>query len=540
MLMGTFMSMDGKKRGEGKRAVAGVIVGAVAAAVACGPGAGGVRDRKGVPQVKATPGLEILVFPPDPASVRAPEGYAIIQDRREVDLTAGVTRFTTEGVPRRLIDSTVTLRSFSDPDGTKVRSQRFDYDARDTWAAIDRHIGGDIVVVTEGGTIRGKLVAYDAGAITVDTGATGGARYQVVPLAGASAIQLADHPGGWLTTPTIVWELEARRAGRQLLEILYETGGIHWWAHHVVTLRGEEAQVKSWATVDNSSGGRFDRAAVKLVEAEGRMTRSPYGGAGYGYGSAYYDEYGYDYGGSGYGFIGSGPAESVTYDEYGEAIYGGSAYGGAESRFHVYPVPGSVTIPDGEKTQLSLGSTTGKAWVEYRFEGVGKNTIVTGRVERNPQHGVVPQTSETSKALIVERPKGAPLPAGTVHIYRAAADGETPVLMADGEVTHVGAGEALRLSLGGSDEVTAVRARVRIRHDARKKSLREMFEITVENKTAAPARVSVIEHMYRGKKWEIRNESVTHQVVGPRTLSFPITVQPGKKSKVTYEVEYGW
>src|SRR5688572_15892794 len=161
------------RMGDWKRALAGGLAGAMVAAIACGPGAGTRRKDDGAPRVKPTPGLEVLVFPPDPASSRAPEGYAIVQDRREVELVSGVTRITTEGVPRRLIDSTVTLRSFTDPDGTRVRSQRFDFDARDTWAAIDRHIGGEIVIVTESGQIRGKLVAYDAGAVTIDTGAAG-------------------------------------------------------------------------------------------------------------------------------------------------------------------------------------------------------------------------------------------------------------------------------------------------------------------------------------------------------------------------------
>src|SRR5262245_50063098 len=117
----------GMGKGDWSRIWVGLAGGMAAAAAlgfACTPAAVTHRDRRTGQRVNAAPGLEVLVFPPDPASTRAPEGYAIVQDRQEVELGSGVTRLTTQGVPKRLLESTVTFRSFTDPDGTRVRSQR--------------------------------------------------------------------------------------------------------------------------------------------------------------------------------------------------------------------------------------------------------------------------------------------------------------------------------------------------------------------------------------------------------------------------------
>ena len=49
---------------------------------------------------------------------------------------------------------------------------------------------------------------------------------------GYSAVKFPELPGGLITQPTLVWELDSPVGGTQRARVTYQTGGITWWADY--------------------------------------------------------------------------------------------------------------------------------------------------------------------------------------------------------------------------------------------------------------------------------------------------------------------
>ena len=108
-------------------------------------------------------------------------GMALVKDRRVVmNLRAGdnVVRFT--DVAASIDPTSVRFVSDTDPVGTKVVEQNFEYDLATAEALLKRYIDKPIVCVgKDGGSIEGHLCSYDDGSIVLADGppdGDGGAR----------------------------------------------------------------------------------------------------------------------------------------------------------------------------------------------------------------------------------------------------------------------------------------------------------------------------------------------------------------------------
>ena len=103
-----------------KLALAGLLV------AACGPSA----RSSSPPTVDVGPGVDVAVYAAGTTRATSlASGYAIVVERREMELRAGVSDVVFDRVPTTLEPGSVSVRSFSDPIGTRVLGQTFEGDA---------------------------------------------------------------------------------------------------------------------------------------------------------------------------------------------------------------------------------------------------------------------------------------------------------------------------------------------------------------------------------------------------------------------------
>src|SRR6478735_12269438 len=68
-------------------------------------------------------------------------GYALVRDSRRMDLTPGIGNLRFTDVAKRIDPTTVAFESLSDPAGTRVIEQNYQYDLVDNAKLLDRYIG---------------------------------------------------------------------------------------------------------------------------------------------------------------------------------------------------------------------------------------------------------------------------------------------------------------------------------------------------------------------------------------------------------------
>ena len=162
-------------------------------------------------------------------------GYALVRDSRRMNLTPGIGDLRFTDVAKRIDPTTVAFESLSDPAGTRVIEQNYQYDLVNNAKLLDRYIGQTIKVDQMHGdkteTISGTLLSAGGGLILQrDSG-------EVVTLGSYSNIQFPALPGGLITRPTLVWKVDSKRGGAQDSRVSYQTQGVTWWSDYNVTMR---------------------------------------------------------------------------------------------------------------------------------------------------------------------------------------------------------------------------------------------------------------------------------------------------------------
>jgi len=83
-------------------------------------------------------------------------------------------------------------------------------------------------------------------------------------------ITVDELPSGLLTKPTLVWKVFSKKEGKQDIALSYNVSNISWNAKYVGVLNDAETQmdINSWVSIDNSSGGNYENATLKLIAGD--------------------------------------------------------------------------------------------------------------------------------------------------------------------------------------------------------------------------------------------------------------------------------
>ncbi|MEZ5468749.1 MAG: hypothetical protein R3F18_13980 [Lysobacterales bacterium] len=445
-------------------------------------------------------------------------GYALVRDRRTMAVPKGRGEVRFTDVAKLIDPTTVSFISLSDPDGTRVLEQNFQFDLVSAEKLMDRYIGQRIVVERTVGNqselVAGTLLGTQGALLMqLDSG-------EVSSLQSYDSVRFPSLPGGLITRPTLVWLTDSAHGGDQDAQVAYQSRGLTWWADYNVILKenatGCSMDLAAWVTIVNQSGGSYPQAKLKLVAGE--VNRAP-----------------------------AAPAQSLRKMEVmSTAIMDEGGFQESQLfEYHLYTLGRRSDLPDNSTKQLELfPSSSGVSCT--------KQLVFTASPYAYPMWGGSPNMDQglgaTHKGQVgaylefankAENQMGMPLPAGRVRVNQASVDGSLEFIGED-VIAHTPRNETLRIKLGNSFDIVGERKQVDFKLDTTGKTLDETFEIEVRNRKTMTANVIVRDYFYRWSTWELLQSTHKGNKRDQQTMDFPVQIPADGTAKVRYTVRYRW
>lgn len=474
----------------------------------------------GIPPELYQPGLQENVY--GPQWRQQIPGYAIVRQDRPITLNAGRTTVQFRDVAAMIDPTTVSFASLTDPAGTHVLEQSFQFDLVSTQKLMERFLDREITIEQVAGdkieTYSGQLLSAQGGLVLKS--ADGGVRV----VNGYSNVRFPELPGGLLTKPTLVWEVASQRAGEHKTRVAYETKGITWWAdYNVVYSDGADANsglldIGAWVSVLNQSGGSYSDAKLKLIAGDVNRAPQPQP-APHMYAKR--------------GMVAAEMAGDAGFEE--KAFF----------EYHLYTLGRPTTIPDRSTKQIELFPTARQVpcekvmvyyGLEHRYPNYGSPMV-------DREFGV--QSNKKVDAFLQFKNKkdigmGMPLPSGRIRVSKLdTADGSLEFIGEDA-IDHTPKDEQVLIKLGSAFDVVGERRQTDFKVDQARDRMEETIEIKVRNHKAEKVKVIVKENLYRWTNWEITQKSHNFDKFDSRTIHFPVEIEKDGEVVVRYTVVYTW
>ena len=206
-------------------------------------------------------------------------GFALVRLDRELQIPRGRGTIQFTDVAALIDPTTVQFLSLTDPEGTKVLEQNFQFDLVSQEKLLSRYIDRQVSVEQQSGdgikVVDGTLVSSNDGLVI--RGADG----QIHALREWSNMRFGELPGGLITRPTLEWDVVSGKGGTQEARVSYQTGGITWWAdYNLIFTEGADANsgfvdVGAWVSLLNQSGARYQDAKLKLIAGDVHRAQPP-------------------------------------------------------------------------------------------------------------------------------------------------------------------------------------------------------------------------------------------------------------------------
>ncbi|MDB4951214.1 MAG: hypothetical protein JWM27_3863 [Gemmatimonadetes bacterium] len=441
------------------------------------------------------------------------QGFAVVRERRDLGLHAGLNRVRYEDVAQLIDAPTVSLRSMTAPGSLAVAEQNYQYDLVSPAAILDKSVGRTVRIrrrVPNGNVevLEGTLISSSSsGGIVVRT-----ADGRLI-LSPEGEVEVQALPEGLISRPSLLWLLNAGRAGVQTAEVSYMTDGVDWSADYVVVVDSAERKVDltGWVTLVNRSGTTYPQAQLQLIAGDVRRVT----------------------------------ARRSLEDRRGQLSLEGVVSTAARTRqfgeeaffeYHLYTLDTRTTIAQNETKQMTL--------LTAPDAGVTRRLVFDSRRAWNWdwQPGQASSTEPVKAAIVLELENsrangmGMPLPAGVVRLYKADSRGNMQFLGED-RVDHTPRDEKVRLWIGDAFDVVATRRVVEDRAiDAHTREV--TVETTLRNHKAVPTDVSIVEHF--ASEWRILQASHPHEREDASTGVWRLRVPADTEVKVTYTARVWW
>lgn len=449
-------------------------------------------------------------------------GYALVREEREFVLKDGRNRLRVSDVPGLIDPTTVSFASLTDPKGTRVVEQNFEFDLTSTAKLLSRYLEREITVEQPRGqgieSITGTLVGT-AGGLTLRQ-ADGSVRI----VNNHSGVRLPSLPGGLISKPTLVWDVDTATAATHKSRFTYQTGGMTWWTDYNITYAEPKPgacrmDVSAWVTIVNQSGASFTDARLKLIAGDVQRAKA-----------------------RGYAVPAAPAALMRQADAKADAFQEKAFF-----EYHLYTLGRPATLAQNATKQIELFPTA---------VGVGceKNLVYQGQAGAYPHYYGAPMTDRSfgiqsnKKVDVYLRMKnsaangmGVPLPAGKIRVSKLDEADAALEFIGEDLIDHTARDETVQVKLGSAFDVVGERRQVDYRVDTSAKWIEEDIEVKVRNQKPEEAvTVLVKENLYRWSNWSVLRKTHDFTRDDSRTIVFPVKVAPKGEATVRYTVRYTW
>jgi len=452
-------------------------------------------------------------------------GYAIVKQVEKINLKNSEDTVKISDVAALIDPTTVQFKSLTDPKGTKVVEQDYQFDLVSQAKLLDKYIDKKVSVEKYNGTkneiIEGTLLSTQGG-LTLKTGDG------IKAINSYTGINFSELPGGLITKPTLVWDIITSKIGEHKAELSYETAGVTWWADYNLTYKeGKDANsgtvdFSSWVSIINQSGATYNDAKLKLVAGNVEKV-SPQSANMLGGIKALRKMEMSD----------SAVPEAPKFDE--KSFF----------EYHLYTLNRPVTLPQNSTKQLELIPAVKDVPVEKELVYVGLqqeywnwDSYYIGKDD-----GIDGSNKKVRVLLKLKNKQenglGVALPAGRMRVNQRDSDGSLEFI-GENNIDHTPRNEDISIKLGDAFDVVGESKQVNYTLDTRNRIAEEEIEVKIRNQKKQSVKVKVIENMYRATGWEILNSNLQYKKENAHQTSYLVSVDPEKEAVVTYKVRYKW
>jgi hypothetical protein len=445
-------------------------------------------------------------------------GYALVREDRKFDLKSGRNVLRVPDVPALIDPTTVSFASLTDPKGTRVVEQSFEFDLTSPQKLLSRYLDREVTVEQARGTgveaITGTLVST-LGGITLKA-ADGSVRI----VNGYSGVKLPSLPGGLISKPTLVWDIETAAAAAHTARIAYQTGGMTWWTDYNLAYSEPSPgacrlDVGAWVTIVNQSGASFEDAKLKLVAGDVQRAQ---------------------------------PARyPVPQPAMAMRVQEAKAEGFAEKAFfeyHLYTLGRPASLANNSTKQIELFPPAAGVACEKHLVYAGQAAAPFYGSPITDRNYGVQSNRKVDVYLRIRNARanglGMPLPAGKLRVSKRDDDGSLEFIGED-LIDHTARDETVQVKLGSAFDIVGERRQVDYRVDTTAKWIEEDIEVRVRNqKPDETVSVIVKENLYRWTNWAITRRSGDFEKQDARTVHFPVRIAPKGEAVVRYTARYTW
>lgn len=449
-------------------------------------------------------------------------GYAVVRHERDLPLNRGRNSVRFTDVAAFIDPTTVMFESLTDPAGTSVVEQNFQFDLVNQEKLLRRYIDQTVKV----DQVRGQSVETFSGTLLSTSGGMILKREDgsVQLLPHNAGVTLPSLPGGLITRPTLVWDLNAQRAGSHRSRVSYQTTGVTWWTDYNLTYsEGSNANackldIGAWVSIVNQSGASYPEAKLKLIAGDVQRARS-----------------------AGRGDSPRTPAKLMARAEIDNDF--------AEKTFfeyHLYTLGRPTTLPDNSTKQIELFPAARRVPCEKTLVYYGLAPGYYGYsaspvTDRN--YGV--QSNRKVDVYLgfrnaADHNMGMPLPSGRIRVSKQDPADKTLEFIGEDTIDHTPKNEKVLIKLGTAFDVVGERRQVDFRIDISRKTMGEDIEVKLRNQKKEPVTVIVKENLYRWVNWQITSKSHDFEKQHARTVHFPVRIAAGGEVTLRYSVQYTW
>lgn len=380
------------------------------------------------------------------------DDLALVQDKREMDLTGGRQRLEFPGVSGQIRPETVSLSAT----GVTIVEQNFDFDLLTPAKLMEKAVGSTITIVrvnpATGAETREKaeVLATNNGVVLKI-----GNRIEVLRDDGLPVRVIFDKvPENLRSKPTLSVTINGDRRGEKAITLNYLTSGLGWKADYVALFDDvtSKLDVQGWITLTNSSGTTYDNAQTTLV-AGSPMRADQYRAQQY-----------------------------RPQPQRPQMPQAGTESGDRErlGDFYLYPLAERTTIANMQTKQVSFLDVHGVPAVHgYEFRNYWLGT------QEDPVSAKTVYRFSTGSA----KGLGDQLPAGILRFYIRDKQGD-PQFIGESSIDHTPMGSTLSLSTGDAFDVKVkpvVEKRERLGRDRWQSSMK----YTITNASQKPVTVTL-------------------------------------------------
>lgn len=447
------------------------------------------------------------------------QGFGLVKETRVLNLKEGRQSVAVEDVASQIETNSVGIRSLTDPDGFTVLEQNYQYDLISPLAILNKSVGQKVKFIRTIGQQRDVLEGILISSPTSIVGSPDGSSQQTyngmvirtddgrIVLSPSGEVEVTSVPAGLISRPTLLWDIEAAKAGQNTIELSYLTQGMNWNADYVLMYDGVgHGDLKGWVTMNNQCGIGFTDAKLKLLA--GDVAR-----------------------------VQEAPRREVFNMAEDRAVASAPAFK-EESLFeyHLYTLQRPASIRNNETKQLSL--------LEGKGVMVSKKLIIDsmqGYTSYYPNEGEVGTGSLKPQVRLEfvnsqENHLGIPLPKGKIKIYQRDNSGSVQML-GEAQIDHTPKNEKLSLVVGQSFDIRADRKRTNFRM-VNSNTAEESFEIIVRNRKDVADTVHVYERHWGS--WKVTEKSMPFEKLDSETIDFVVNLKAGESRTINYTVVTNW